>query len=233
MLENRISDTFERIQREEGFVKPNLVAHELSPSWIGRGKIKRTILRHPTEDYLYEGVEDVLRVFLENGDHITIWTDDYPQRVITSGLGKLRKELPYKERHRFTVTHGENKIPLLGPLFERTRANGIENVVIIDNSKDNLEQAKNVIKETGQGIAFYLAWINPSDPYLASPECFSPEITQLSVPNVHSLQQLRRQGLYGPVSWIIDFNETLVNTPAFMKGVQAAVANKVKKRRFR
>lgn len=226
--ERLVTGAFQKIKKENGYVDPSIASRQLAgEDHRLREKIKRGILRHPTEGYLHGGAIDVLQQLLAQGDHLTIWTDDYPWRVATSGLGILRSGLPAGERQRFSLAHAENKIELLPDLFAKASLNGLKKAIIVDNAKDNLEQATQVIKQENPGIKFSLVWINPDAPEIDLPASLTPEIPQRSMRSISELPKLRQvhQDAKDPLFWIIDFNHTLIDTDAYMAAVQDSIVH--------
>lgn len=233
MVESRVSQVFQSVQQERGFIDPLLAAQALAgPNVSLQQKIAQEILFHPTSDYLYEGSRGILQTFLSYGDHVTIWTDDYHWRVATSGLADLQKELPQNENYRFSVVHGEDKMSLLPIVFENVRNHGISDAIIADNKKENLEQAVRMIRSAGRGIHVNLVWINPNAPEITLPMSIAPEIPLISMPSVRELANLRSEKGSSPHAMIVDFNHTLVNTPNYLDGVQRVVSQTLRTSNF-
>ena len=240
-ITKRVEKIYYAVVETIGYAEPSSLASELVAEALQiihtrRKAIERIMLRYPTRYHLYEGVEEMLLVFLKQNDVIRIWTDDYIQKVVTSGLiSGLRRELPRTERHRFHVAHYPDhqpvmdKIPLLPLLFEEARNYGLQTLVIVDNSAKNINQAVRVAQQDGQDLLVHLVSIDHQAPrtYL-SPAFEFGTIAHRTVGHVTKLQDIRQEVLLKlnnkKVLWILDFNETLMNTEEFEHSIHAEIA---------
>lgn len=242
-IRDRVEKTYAAQYDEIGYVQPDLFARQLlpdvEPDDPSRETIARAVLCHPTKDHLYEGSQDMLQGFLGQGDNVRLWTDDYTLRVNTSGLiGSLRRSLPHAERERFQVAHYPDrrvimdKFPLLPILFDEAREQGISTVAIIDNSQKNINKAARIAYAVGNGLSVNLMTVDHDAPEgYVSPAFKLENVTHRAIGHVASLGGMRDEllassaaGERSNVLWIVDFNETLMDTRSLEQSLYQKIA---------
>ncbi|HSW88046.1 MAG TPA: hypothetical protein VLG12_02685 [Candidatus Saccharimonadales bacterium] len=228
-----VRNAFDKLKIEDGYTIPTKAANILSDGDPDIQKaLAREILYHPTKDFLYPNVICTLEYLLRQRDKVKVWTDDYRHRPVSTYFGKtLRKELPPEQRANFSLVHAEDKIALLPSLFEKIQLSGLRNIFIVDNNPDNIHKASLVAASANNTMTYHLIWINPQASFpMTELSSLSPEIPVTTVQKVADLSLLRKDLIhYGKhqgenAMWIFDFNETLLDTPAWEKSLTYSVA---------
>ncbi len=229
-----------------GYLVPGQFAEQVLPGLPSDNPVKRAIaeavLWHPTRDHLYRGAEETLDFLLQQGDSVRVWTDDYPERVQTSGLTEaLRSRLPETEHLRFDIARNPDgspvmdKFPLLSLMFSEAKRRGISAVAITDNSQKNMNKAALVAHSAaGANLRVNLFTVDSRAPedYI-SPEFSLDNIRHRIIGHIASLGCLR-EGLLASsvrhttraeqVMWVVDFNETLLDTAGLEASLRRWVA---------
>lgn len=213
----RFEDIVGNIQEEYGYLHPSetprrLIGDHIVPPSLYE-PIQRKIVRHPTHLTVFPDVVPTGEELLGIGDWITIWTDDSPWRPATAGLHRpLRANLLPSEKRRFsTATQENNKFVLLPPLFFRAQERSMP-VVVFDNNKRNLSRAAEVAEAMHISVPLVLA---RADMYEgADQETYGFNGSYAILAHVPQMVRLRQE-IGEPTFWIVDFNDTLHNKPAY------------------
>lgn len=170
----------------------------------------RKILTLPTREFLYEGTEEALTEFLGRGDSVSIWTDEYANRVYSSGL------LKQKKNGIVTPDIAEDKLPLLPALYALANESGAEAVIVVDDGLDELRYAAEVAREVcSLPVQFVLRAHEETDPF---PWGFPARYLPLRVIyHTGEMVAVRESvvGSRGRTKLITDFNSTLLHTASY------------------
>ena len=236
---NLIKHHFQAQEELHGYTNPRAVAtaisHELGTN-IYTQRIEREVLRIASREYLYEGAADVVRNLLETGDTVTIWTQGHERgqlwKVAMSGIGKLRHNLPPLEKKRLSVISAMDKIAKLPELFTASQAKGLQRIMIIDDKATNIVKASeqvttarenHILKKDTQVIPI---WINQGRTKNKVPEPFSLASFKEQFPHIEDIRAvltLKQEFANEPISWLIDFDHTLVHSAA----MEAALCDRI------
>lgn len=221
-----VRSIFETIKATHGFLKPSGAASEL----ITRpeenadlvSQIRREIYSFPTEPFLYPDAIETVRA-IRRRDPVSIWTDDYIERVLASGLfGEADESLK-----PLTLDTAVDKIPLLPGLFRRATNLGVSGIVVIDNNLEELRIAAEVAK-TESSLPVQFVWrthqVNTALP-LDFPLRYLPLISINALSDV--LDARIRRPSNGQLQWIMDFNETLLDTPSLEQAMYQYFATRL------
>lgn len=177
-----------------------------------------TIIRsYPTKHFLYNGIVEVLNELLDTGDSITIWTDDFLDRVLSSGIWKFRKDLPDDKKRRLKVISGLNKHEALtAKVIPSLREGTFGHVVFVDDKDKNLDEAKMLTTQHDLPMSPHfirISWDGQSEDVMQKSE------TRV-VFDVKSLLLEREDivvhaGIDGGIKWLIDFNDALLDREAY------------------
>ncbi len=204
---------FETTKATHGFLKPSGAAVELithpqeNPELVAQTRSE--IYGFKTEPFLYPDVAETVQAFRREGP-VFIWTDDYPERVLTSGLLGSREE----NLQPITLETAVDKMPLLPGLFQRAQHSHAAGIVVIDNNIEELQIAVETARRERFLPPVQFVW-RTNEASEALPWNFP--ITDLPLIRITTLSELLdsriKRTFQGKLQWIIDFNETLLNTP--------------------
>ncbi len=170
----------------------------------------RKMLTLSTRGFLYEGTEEALTEFLERGDDVSIWTDEYANRVHSSGL------LIKTKNGVITPDIAVDKLPLLPALYARANKSGAEAVIVVDDGLDELRFAAEVAKEVcSLPVQFVLRAHEETDPF---PWNFPAQYLPIRVIyHTGEMAKVRESvvGSRGRTKLITDFNSTLLHTASY------------------
>jgi len=145
-----VSGQFAISIQEDGYINPrNTAARIVSAIATTDSEIQeqlvRGILETPTMGSLYEDAPPFITEIVEDPENrIDIWTNEYMQRVASSGLGDLRRQMTSDQRKRFGVLFDpQDKLSLLPDIFEQARCQSTQ-LAIIDDKETNLVKAREI-----------------------------------------------------------------------------------------
>jgi hypothetical protein len=176
-----------------------------------------TIIRsYPTKRFLYTGVVETLDVLLETNDSITVWTDDFPDRVLSSGIWKFRKDLPDDKKRRLKVVSGLNKHEALAAkVIPSLREGAFSHVVFVDDKDKNLDEAKSLITQLDLQIPanfVRIEWGGQMDRESSDDE----SNVIFDIKDLLKVRQRFAQERDGQIKWLIDFNDALLDRNAYI-----------------
>src|SRR5579859_6249388 len=183
------------------------------------------------KNYIHTGAVETLKALLSGGHDVTVWTNAYAETVYYSRLGILRRDLPKQEKKRFAVatavSYEEDKMVALPFLFDKARCGNFSSIVIIDNTREKLERAAQVIKDFGihNDMTCLLVWVNNELPFKSiSPCSLSPEVPLMSIPSLTEITSLMNDGDllqdFNKTLFLVDFNDTIIDTKKWKRCVE-------------
>lgn len=149
-----VSRAFAKSKEQVGYIDPTIVSEEIFsysqhlPPYT-RQRIHEIVRFYPTSDFVYPDVLDFIpRVLTNPTNKVRTWTDDYLDRVASSGIGNLRRTLTYDQRRRFGVlSDRQDKITALAEEFESEEGN--TRFVLVDDREANLHKAFDIARDVG------------------------------------------------------------------------------------
>jgi FMN phosphatase YigB (HAD superfamily) len=161
------------------------------------------------EPHLFPSTKPTLRELLAMGDTICIWSNTYTSHLATAGIGELRRELPQEERGRIIISTGDAKLERLPLLFDHVQSSNCTTLAIVDDNEDNLVKAQQF---TGDKAIFVRSDEAARERTLQPPT----DPSHLTIVDFKELLTIRQQLIDTPVFWVVDFNDTLIDTRAFI-----------------
>lgn len=222
----RVREEFERQEKLNGHTDHHAISLSItgskeSPAYT---RVARSVLRMPTQEFLYPGAKETLGNLLSEGDHVVVWTQGHELgqlwKIASARLGDLRRELPHSERKRFSVHIQKDKIATLPLLIKQARKNGTKNVVIVDDKATNvLDVASAVTQARNNGqippdTTVEVVWVNQGRTKGQVPEGYTPQSFKdrfTTIEDVRELTDIKKRKT-GKTAWLVDYDHTLVNT---------------------
>jgi len=221
MIENNtyVASVCDAVKQDVGYLAPSRVVLSLGfpPEHPLHPHLRRHMYEHPTKPFLFWGATRVLKQLLKKGDAVAVWTDEYKERIKSSGLGDL-------DRHGdVAFILGEAKQQVIPVLFDHARACGATEMIVIDDQQANLQAVSAYAKK--RDLPVRLVLVGNGDEMPEGP-------STLLVSHVRQLaRRARREFLKIPGKrlWVFDFNHTLLDTQRFEESMQREM-NKIMKR---
>ena len=210
MIQPSISAAFSRSREAIGYIAPSFVTTELgiSSDHPLYSSLRRHIYEHPTNNFLYSGAANVIKKILRSGDPVAIWTDEYRERLESSGLPALGQQ-----GELFFVT-GQRKQEQISRLFDLAQKEKVKEIVVIDDTEGNLHAIHTFGQKQDIPVKLVLVHRKEQRQYEVLPSTL--------VKNVRKVERAVRRNTEregGKTLWVFDFNRTLLNTDAFEKSV--------------
>lgn len=233
-----IRNKFEQQEKHDGQTNYHAIALSITgkPSSPVYQYVAHTVLRMPTQEFLYPGAKETLGNLLSGNDHVMIWTQGHELgqlwKIASSRLGDLRRKLPQGERKRFSVHVRKDKISTLPSLIENAEKKGIKNIVIVDDKASNILNTASTVAEArnnGQissDTNVEIIWINQGRTKDQVPEGYTPQSFKnkfTTIEDVRELTEIKKRKI-GKTVWLIDYDHTLVNTGAAKEKLFADIA---------
>lgn len=213
-LEAIIDRSFSDSIARNGYIHPAETAEEIVanlhiPQKYTRQLIEHGIRFHPTAEHLYPDVTDFFDTILsDTTNRVDLFTDDYLDRIASSGIGDFRRTLSYADRQRFGVlSDREDKV---ASLHEGIDITGFDHFVLVDDREQVLYRAKDLFHTNDH----------------------SPQLVYMDRKNrgssngfvyAHSFKALPIKLMQSNTHWLIDFNGVCIDDEGYRLARQQTV----------
>lgn len=216
-----IENIFDQQHKLIGYADPVHTAHVIGEKFAISApevvdNIAAVIRSYPTKEFLYPGVIDTVDALLQEGDHISIWTDDFLDRVLSSGLWNYRLHTIEERRRRLRLISGINKHEALATkVIPSLREGAFSHVVFVDDKDKNLNEAKSLITQLDLQIPanfVRIEWGGKMDRESSDDE----SNVIFDIKDLLKVRQRFAQERDGQIKWLIDFNDALLDRNAYI-----------------
>lgn len=210
---------YKDILKKDGYVNPfgfSEAIHRNPQEHLARvTELGKDIITLPTSHFLYTSTQEALSEFRGRGDDTRIWTDDYIERPLSSGILTGRGS---RSAGEVTLETAIDKMPLLPALYQRAQESGVEAVIVVDDNVQKLHFAAEIAQEACALPVQFVLKTNGKDADLF-PWDFPVDFLPIRViSDIGDLIQVRESvvGSRGNVVLITDFNYTLLETNRYI-----------------
>lgn len=216
-----VDSAFDKSLEQVGYVDPTIVSEHIlfQTSELPRStkqRIEHIVRFFPTHDYVYPDVYTFIPAVLkEENAKLDIWTDDYLDRIASSGIGQVRRDLDEEQRKRFGIrSDRHDKLSILTDVFNESRHTGMH-VVIVDDREENLLKAEEIAEDVGVKETSRFIFLNRRNG-----KTLNGFFHTDSLDNVQAISE-------EPSHWLVDFNGVCIDDRGYTEERRRAIVREI------